>query len=329
MRAAVQTGPGRMEIGEVPSPEPGPGEIVVSVRAALTCGTDLKLLDRGHALFEPPLVMGHEFAGDVAMAGPGAPAREGDAVMCGLSGPCGACAECRRGSSNLCVDPRREMAWGAFAPLIRIPARVAAQNVFPKPSSLPYEHAALLDPLACVAHGIGRLPLAPGADATVVGVGAIGLLWILALRRSGISAIRAVGRGDARLELARKFGAEPYAAGGPAPPRSRLVVECVGTPSAWGDAFELASPGGSVLFFGGCAPGSKFSLDARRLHYEEIAVAGCFHYRPEDAAEARRWLAAGEIPAAALISGEGGLEDLPALFDAMRRKAGLKYAVRP
>src|SRR5258706_12388890 len=113
MILAVQSQIGKFEIREVENPTPQPGEVVVRVRAALTCGPDRKILERGHVKFAPPLVMGHEFSGEVTEAGAGARFSPGDPVMAGLSGPCGACMACLEGASNRCDGPGREMAWGA------------------------------------------------------------------------------------------------------------------------------------------------------------------------------------------------------------------------
>ena len=329
MRAAVQSAIGEMEIREIDAPSAGPGELVVRVRAALTCGTDRKILDRGHEKFSPPLVMGHEYSGDVVEAGEGAPFRPGDAVMGGLSGPCGECADCRSGASNRCSSPAKQMAWGAFAELLRIPARVAAQNVFRKPDSLSYESAAIVDPLACVARGIARLGEPALEDLLVVGAGPVGLLWLAAARTAGARRISVLGRGKGRLEVARRWGARVYEAGADAPPPAKTVVECVGTPEAWSLAFSLAADGGTVLFFGGCAPGSSVSLPAARLHYGEVTAAGSFHYRPEDARQAAGWLASGAVDPRPLFSGSGPLSNLPEFFDRMRRGEGLKYVVNP
>src|SRR5262249_49088176 len=111
---------------DVPVPEPGPGELIVRVEVALTCGTDLKTYRRGHHLFPCPTAIGHEFTGHVARAGAGVTAfREGDAVCAVPSAPCGACPSCRRGLENLCDGIHgKNMAWGAFAELIRVPAHV-------------------------------------------------------------------------------------------------------------------------------------------------------------------------------------------------------------
>jgi L-iditol 2-dehydrogenase len=329
MHAAVQSAIGKMEIREIEAPAAGPGELVVRVRAALTCGTDRKILDRGHEKFSVPLVMGHEFSGDVVDAGPGAPFARGDAVMGGISGPCGKCPDCLAGASNRCASPERELAWGAFAELIRIPARVASQNVFLKPASLSYEAAATLDPLACVARGVSRLGAAILDDFLVVGAGAIGLLWIAAARSLGAKRISAIGKGRQRLEAASRLGARVFELDAQEPPLSRIVIECVGTPEAWSRAFSWTAPGGTALFFGGCAPGVSVTLPASRLHYEEVTAAGSFHYRPEDAKEAREWLVSGAVDPAPLFSGEGPLSNLPVFFDRMRAGEGIKFVVNP
>ncbi len=329
MRAAVQTAIGQMEIRAIEPPVVGPGELLVRVRAALTCGTDRKILDRGHVKFAPPLVMGHEFSGDVVAAGAGARFAEGDAVMGGISGPCGECAACLAGASNRCESEKRELAWGAFAELVRVPARVAAQNVFAKPGSLSYEAAAILDPLACVAHGVARLRPEDRGDILVVGAGAIGLLWVAVARLAGAERVSILGKGREKLEAARRLGAEVFEVGASEPPAARAVVECVGTGAAWDQAFSRTKPGGTALFFGGCAPGTSVSLPAERIHYEEVTAAGSFHYRPEDARVAHEWLVSGAIDPSPLFSGEGALSSLPGFFDRMRRGEGIKYVIHP
>ena len=324
MRAAVQTRIGEMRLSDVERPRPEAGEVVVRVRAALTCGTDRKILDRGHVKFSPPLVMGHEFSGDVAEAGEGAEFGAGESVVAGISGPCGTCAACRSGAENRCESAAT--AWGAFAEYVRVPAGVVRRNLHRKPAELSYEAAALLDPLASVVHGWSRLA-APPEDLLVVGAGAIGLLWIALARARGVARISALGRGADRLRVAQRWGARVVA--GAERPRASTVVECAGTPEAWREAFDLVQPGGEALFFGGCAPGTEVALDAAKIHYGEVRVGGAFHYRPGDAAEALALLSSGAIDPAPLFSGEGTLDDLPVFFDRMRRSEGIKYVVRP
>jgi L-iditol 2-dehydrogenase len=327
MLAAVQTRVGEMIVRDVDRPAAGPGEVIVRVRAALTCGTDRKILDRGHVKFSPPLVMGHEFSGDVAEAGAGAGFEVGEAVAAGVSGPCGICPACLTGAENRCEAPARDLAWGAFAEYVRVPRGVVRANLFRKPPRLSYESAAALDPLACVLHGWSRL-VHPVEDLLVLGTGAIGLLWIAVARAKGVRRIAAIGRGADRLALAARWGAA-VSDSDARPPSAATVVECVGTPEAWNQAFDLVRPGGEVLYFGGCAPGSRAELDAAKLHYGEVRVGGAFHYRPEDAAAALALLASESIDTAALFSGSGTLADLPLFFERMRRSEGIKYVVRP
>jgi len=328
MQAAIQTKIGAMTLGRVEKPAAGPGELVVRVRAALTCGTDRKILDRGHVKFHPPLVMGHEFSGDVSEVGEGASFSAGDAVAAGLSGACGRCEACLSGEGNRCDSAERAMAWGAFAEYIRIPREVVRRNVHRKPPSVTYEAAALLDPLASVVHGWARL-VRPPEDLLVVGSGAIGLLWVALARAKGVERISILGRGEERLRLAREWGARVFSADASERPRARTVVECVGTPEAWAEAFALASPGGEALFFGGCAPGTTVAIDAAKLHYGELRVGGAFHYGPADVVEALRLLESGAIDPTPLFSGAGGLAELPGFFERMRRSDGIKFVVNP
>src|SRR5579875_3144442 len=131
VRQAVLRAPYELTLRDVPEPDPGPGEVVVRIRAALTCGTDLKTYRRGHPRvpFGP---FGHE------------------------------CAGCRAGRENLCETLFDEIAVGAYADAIRLPARIVRRHLLPKPAPLSYIEAAFLEPLACVVHGWRRLGAAPG-----------------------------------------------------------------------------------------------------------------------------------------------------------------------
>ncbi|HWC64611.1 MAG TPA: zinc-binding dehydrogenase, partial [Thermoanaerobaculia bacterium] len=159
--------------------------------------------------------------------------------------------------------------------------------------------------------------------------GAVGLLWVALARAKGVASVASLGRGADRLRLAERLGAEVFDANAGERPRASTVIECVGTPEAWREAFDLVRPGGEVLFFGGCAPGSRVEFDATKMHYGEVRVGGAFHYRPEDAADALTLLESGTVDPAPLFSGEGPLDDLPVFFDRMRRSEGIKYVVRP
>jgi L-iditol 2-dehydrogenase len=336
MRAFVQTAVGEFSERDLPVPKPGPGEAVVRVRTALTCGTDLKLLQRGHPRIQLPVTMGHELCGEVVEVGSGVdPALLGRRVVPGVSGPCGRCADCRRGFANLCTAGQADRTWGAFAEFVRVPAGVVASNLHQPPDALSDEAAAFLDPLASVFHGWNRLTREPGR-LLIYGSGALGLLWAATARQRGVAAIVA-GRRPERLNLASgcgaevldldRYGPEDLFSGTDALPDAG--VDCTGDAEVWMRLANMVSRGGDILLFGGCAPGARVTYDAARLHYSELSLIGSFHYTPDEAREAMAALADGSVEPRALVTDSGTLSDLPRFLEAQARGDGLRYAVRP
>src|SRR5512135_3588297 len=143
MKSAILISPGVLEINrKAEVPVPGPGEIVVKVRAALTCGTDIKAYRRGHPKIPLPSPLGHEFSGDIDSVGEGVTGWEiGEPVMAVHSAPCGECPFCRMGRENLCDTVMEEKVLGAYAEYIKLPARVVKRNLFIKPDNLSYAEA--------------------------------------------------------------------------------------------------------------------------------------------------------------------------------------------
>lgn len=329
MRAFVQTEVGRFEERDLPEPSPAPGEIVVRVRRALTCGTDLKILRRGHPRVALPLTMGHELAGEVAAVGEGVTGwRAGDRVVPGVSGPCGRCADCVGGRENLCRAGHSDRTWGAFAERIRVPAAVVARNLHPVPDALSLESAAFLDPLASVLHGWGRLK-APSGTLLVYGAGALAFLWAAVARLHGVAVVIA-GRRPERAALAERFGASFVRVGDDRSPNlapADAAVDATGDPAVWARLPALVRAGGEVLLFGGCAPGATATFDAERLHYAEVSLIGSFHSTPAEAREALSLLASGRVDPAPLVAARGGLSELPGFLEAQERGDGVRYAV--
>ena len=175
MSAAVLYGAEDLRLEQVEVPVAGPGELVVRVGAALTCGTDLKVFRRGyHArMGKPPMPFGHELAGTVIDLGRDvigfAP---GDRVVPLNSAPCDVCYFCGRGQQNLCDDLLFNN--GAYAEYLRVPARIVEKNTLPVPDSLPFSHAALTEPLACAVRGLEESNVQPGDLVVVIGAGPLG-----------------------------------------------------------------------------------------------------------------------------------------------------------
>lgn len=341
MRQAFLEAPGQLVLRRVEVPRPGPGQVVVRVRAALTCGTDLKTYRRGHARLPVPGPFGHEAAGEVVEAGPGAGSwQPGDAVVWLPTAPCGECPECARGRENLCrrlFEPDR-LALGTYADFVLLPAPVVARHLFPAPAGVPARVAALLEPLACAVRGARRL--GPAGDVLLVGGGPMALLLALALRRHGARTVTLVSRRPGVAGVARFLGAT-HVVEGPVhqqvpelrslrPGGFEAVVECTGSPEVWELAPALARPGGRVLFFGGLAAGTRVAFDAYRLHYEEVDLVGAFHYTTEDARAAYALLGEEAGRLEALVAGERPLSAVADLFRRLDREGhGLKVAVVP
>ncbi|MEM7249713.1 MAG: zinc-binding dehydrogenase [Acidobacteriota bacterium] len=343
MRAFRVTAPGALELVELEPPTPGPGEIVLQVEAALTCGTDLKLFRRGHPKMPFPTRIGHEFAGRVIAAGEGARFSVGEPVMSVHTAPCGDCFLCEADQENLCDEAMRSMTLGGFAEQLLLPAPVVERNAFPKPDHLPYEHAAFLEPLSCCVQGIQDIGLRAGETVVVLGAGPIGLFHQQLARAAGASKVVMVGRREPRLQAARDLGAdlvideqagsreETVAAVLDATDGrgADVVIECVGQPEGWELAIDFARKGGRVLWFGGCKPGTEVRVDTKRVHYDQITLMGIFHFAPRAVAEARRLLVEGELDIAAMLSGTMPLDELPQALDLIGRGAGVKYALLP
>ncbi len=338
MRAAILERPGAIAIRDIPRPVPAAGEVLIKVKAGLTCGTDLKAYLRGHSLIPMPGLFGHEFSGVVVETGRGVRRfRRGDAVMGVHSAPCFSCRFCERKLYNLCLNLMETKVLGAYAEYLLLPRHVVAVNTFRKPPALSFQEAAFLEPLACVVHGMEKAGVRKGDSVLVIGAGPIGLLHLLLARSRGARvAITALEKD--RLATALQLGAE--AAFLPAETADRvqhmtggmgadIVIECTGQPGIWEASVSYVRRGGTVLLFGGCRKGATVTFDTERLHYDEIRLAGSFHFSPADVKKAYRLLAEGRVKVKKLISGTCGLDGLTDVFARLSRGEGIKYAVLP
>jgi L-iditol 2-dehydrogenase len=341
MRAAVLHGPEDVRMEDVPAPVPGPGEVVVRVKAALTCGTDVKVFRRGyHArMITPPALFGHEMAGVVEAVGAGVRGFwPGAAVVTANSAPCGECPYCQGGRESLCDDL---LFWnGAYAELARLPERIVRRNLLLIPTDLPFRRAALTEPLACVVRGASVSRIEAGQTVAVIGSGPIGLMFVRLASLAGARVVVA-GRRQARLDKALAMGAAAVvAAEGPGWEEAlrretggagaHVVVEAAGTPDGAAVALRSVRRGGLVQMFAGCPAGTTVPLDVARLHYEEITVTSSFHHTPASVREALRLIASGSVDADLLITAERPLEEVPqALAAAARGSDDLKTAIVP
>jgi L-iditol 2-dehydrogenase len=344
MRAAVLYGKEDVRLESVPVPEIGPGELLVRVRAALTCGTDVKVFRRGyHAkMITPPALFGHEMAGDIAALGTGVSRfAVGQRVVAANSAPCDNCFFCLHAQQNLCEDLLFNN--GAYAEFIRIPERIVEKNTYVMPDELEYRDAALAEPLACVLRGLDECHVRPGDTVAIMGLGPIGLMFVRLARYAFGARVLAIARRIEQVDRALMLGAhEGILMGGRealiAEVKSRtstrgpdVVIEATGQPEAWELATQLVRKGGTIDFFGGCPTGTRVGLDTSLLHYSEITCKATFHHTPAHVQRALRWIAEGAVDARHIVNHEQPLSDLPAVLQEMaqRRNGQIKTAIIP
>ena len=340
--SAWLTGAEKIELREAPVPQAGPGELLLSIGAAVTCGTDVKVYRRGGhpQMLEVPSPFGHELAGTVIGCGDGVDGwQEGERVVVSNSASCGRCDYCARSSENLCPD----LAYlnGAFSRYLVVPSRFVERAVYRIPQELGFAAAALSEPLACVLHGIEKLDPQPGERGVLFGAGPIGLLFTAVLSKRGLEVLVA-DPNEPRLELASSLGASAVLVverGSPAAENALSMspqaggfdyaIDATGVPAGWLDALAAVRPGGKVSLFGGCAPGTAVELDSHRVHYEELTVMGAYHHRPADFSAALELLAAGEIDTDVFLSSERPLEEIEAALGDMIARRAVKVVIRP
>jgi L-iditol 2-dehydrogenase len=341
MPAVVKTARGEGNVGlrELAAPAPGPGQVLLAVRAAGICGTDLHIV---HDEFptQPPVVLGHELAGEVAAVGEGvSTVTVGDRITTETYFQlCGTCRFCRGGQPNLCPERRSigSAVNGGFARFVVVPER----NVHRLPEGLSYQEAALSEPLACVVHGALELPKVTAGDVAVVsGPGAIGLLTLQVARAAGATVIVLGTSADRRrLALAKELGALraiDIDEEDPGPIVRELsggwgadvVFECSGAGPAALGLLQLARRGGQYAQIG--LFGKPVAWDLDQVCMKELRVTGSNASVPSAWRTALRLLADGSVRTAPLISDVYPLTGWAEAFQRFERREGVKLLLDP
>lgn len=340
MRTATLTDVGKIEVEERERPKPAANEVVVQVGACGVCMTDYHMY-HGSFEVETPLTLGHESAGTVVDVGEDVTDFEaGDRVAINPTVPCTSCSYCKRGETHLCEDNTSiggagdTILDGAFAEYVRAPA-TSLEDI----GGLPFEQAALAEPLACCVHGVKQVDIEQGDSVAIIGAGPIGLLLLQTFRNAGASPIVVSELDSDRRELALELGADevidpdesdvitaiPEAAGGPVD----VGVEAIGLVPTIKQANEVTAKGGSTLIFGVPAQDATMEVSPFEIFFNEIDYRGSFSLTMEDFARAVAMLEYGRVDAETLITDRIGLGDLPSAFERMENTDGLKNVVLP
>ena len=210
------------------------------------------------------------------------------------SAPCGKCYWCERGQENLCDTIMSSKVLGSFAEYLHIPQRITNKNVYEKPDNISFDVASLLEPYASVAQGILELKdvICEDASVLIIGPGAIGLLFVAALKEVGVTNITVGGRNPERLKVAEAFGANAILINeNDLTGRGfDIVIECTGQVEVWESSIDYVRRGGTLMLFGGCAPGTKVTFDTKRVHYDQISILSPFHFGTQAVRQARIWI---------------------------------------
>lgn len=295
MKAAVFSYPPAVRIMDVPVPRIGRGEVLIRVRAASLCGTDLRIARRGHGSIPEGTqrILGHEVVGEIVEVGSDVQdLKEGMLVLVAPNYGCGKCRFCTSGAQHHCPFGRALGITedGGFAEYMRIPEEAVRQgNVFPLPPEVNPIEFSFVEALACVVHGF--LPLSVSFRDTVLiyGAGPIGLMFLELARLSGAREVWVADISPSRLERAAARGARTLVVG---EKRVRdvlkdvdVVIVAAPAPDAQREALEVAGIFGRINFFGGLPPGTpEVPLATNLIHYKELLVTGTtrsnnFHVR--------------------------------------------------
>jgi len=341
MQAALLYGKEDLRVGELPIPEIAAGEILLRVKAAAVCGTDIRMFKNGARGVGPdsPLVPGHEISGIIERVGAGVTGyREGMRVAVAPNMGCGVCDMCVSGNTQLCKTYKAFgiNIPGGFAQFMKIPeAAVRQGNLAEIPQGADFSEAALVEPLSCVYNAFKRSAITAGDTVLVIGAGPIGLMHAKLALMGGAARVFMNDISQERLDLCTK--AEPSivaVTGGPVTDRIReltggrgvdVCITAAPVPEIQIAAVEVAAVNGRVMFFGGLPEGkSKVALDTNLVHYKQITISGTTRSSLSQYRQTLGLVASGAVKVKDLVTSVSPLAEIRSSFDRVIQGKGLK-----
>ena len=339
MKASYFLGKGSFEVRQAPELHPGPGEVVIKNMVCGVCGTDVHIFhgEPGSADVNPPVVLGHEYSGEVVEVGEGVTAlKPGDHVTVDPNIYCGECVYCRNGKKQLCetmqaVGVTRDGGFGEYS-------LVPAAQAFKLGDSVPYEAGAMAEPVACCLHGIDLAGIKAGDRVCIVGGGAIGLIMLQLAKLSGASSLVLSEPNEKRRQVALSLGAD--AAIDPTAPDARsayeaalgdgadVVIECVGNNAAVKSAFQLAKKGATIVLFSVPKVEATFDLPLFDVYKKELTIKGSF-VNPDTHERAVRLINSGKLDFTSIITHRFNLDQLPEAIAMQMSSESIKVVVCP
>jgi L-iditol 2-dehydrogenase len=300
-----------IRLEEMPTPQIGPGELLMRVEASGICGSDVM---EWYRINKVPLVLGHEVAGVVVGVGEGVRYKMGDRIIAAHHVPCNTCHYCLGGNHTVCDTLRKTNFYpGGFAEYIRLPAINVDRGTFTLPDEVSFEEATFVEPLACVLRGQRKAGLKPGCSVLVMGSGIAGLLHVHLARALGAGRVVATDVVKYRLEAARKFGADTalhaeedvsgYLRKMNGGRLADLVIVCTGAASAIAQALKSVERHGIILFFAPTGPGVTIPLSINDIFWRnDITLTTSYAGSPADHAVALKLIRSGALRVREMIT---------------------------
>ncbi|MEM3693318.1 MAG: alcohol dehydrogenase catalytic domain-containing protein [Candidatus Bathyarchaeia archaeon] len=343
MQALVFHGPGNLKLDDVEKPKAKAGEIIIEVKAAGVCASDLRVF-KGERSAKEGIILGHEVVGTIAEVGLGADGfHDGERVTLYPVVSCGLCFFCREGYPSICPD-KRLFGFeydGAFADYMRIPREVVGRgNVLKVPETISNEEAALTEPLACSINGIETLRLQVGETLLIVGAGPMGLLAMKVAKASGAGRIIVSELRKDRLEAARAMGADAVVNPKDEDLASRVKGETdglgadaalvsIGSPAAALDALRAVRKGGRINFFAGFPPATVIALDPNLIHYGLVTITASQNSTLTQFKRALTIMETHRVELKDIVTHRYLLKDALKAFEGRLSLEGLKYELFP
>lgn len=339
MRVAMYYNNKDVRLEEIPTPQIGPGELLVKVLASGICGSDVM---EWYRIKKAPRVLGHEITGEIVEVGGGVDQyKVGDRVFVSHHVPCNTCQYCLNGFHTLCDTLRRtNFDPGGFAEYLRVPKINVDRGVFILPDGVSFEDGVFIEPLACVLRGQRIARLSPGQSVFVIGSGISGVLHIALARASGAGWIIASDINEFRLKAAKRFGAdETILAKEVNPTKIReinqgrladLVIVCAGTISAYIQALQSVDRGGKVLCFAPLEPGLNFVFPFFEFWNDGISLLSTYGGGPYDITNAIELIRTQRLPPREMITHRLPLEETGLGFQLVAEaKDSIKVIIEP
>jgi len=346
MKAVVLKNIEDIEIKDIPIPDVSDSEILIKVKACSICGTDIRLFHHGHKHLTFPRVIGHEVSGEIVKAGDKVRNYQiGQKVAVAPAIPCGYCYYCRRGMQSMCLN-LRAIGYhynGGFAEYMLVPEDAVKNGcVNPIPENLPFEEAALAEPLACAVNGQELSHISMGDTVVVMGAGPLGCMHIQLARVNGATKVILIEMVESRIEFAKKL-VNPDVVINPSfedavervkeetnlRGADKIIVACP-SGKAQEDSLKMVARRGIINFFGGLPKDKPFiNFNSNLVHYGEFYVVGTHGSAPRHNELAINLISSGRIKVKELITHHFPLDRFKEAIKLAESREAMKVVILP